>query len=243
MRRFFAGPEAFEKGIVTLTADEAKHLREVLRLRPGAEVLVFDGAGKEFRCIVKDVRRDFTELELVAEVEPTKPESPLKLTMAVALLKGEKFELVIQKGTELGVTEFIPVATRFADVQLRDERDITKRLTRWQRIALEAAKQCGRAVVPEVKKPVAFNLLINETGESSSRLMFTEREGESLSNETLSDEIVALIGSEGGWSDEELKRARDARWKLVTLGGRILRAETAGIAIATLLQHLAGDLK
>jgi 16S rRNA (uracil1498-N3)-methyltransferase len=244
-RRFFAPPDAFERKVVTLTADEAKHLREVLRLKTGEEVTVFDGEGREFRCAITEVRRDFTELEILDEIAPARPESPLTLTLAIALLKGEKFDLVVQKGTELGVTSFTPVTTRFADVQLRDENDISKRVTRWQRIALEAAKQSGRAVVPIVSRPLAFNLLMKGTDESSTRLMFTEREGESLEAERISasNRITALIGSEGGWSDEEIVQARDSGWKLVTLGGRIMRAETAAIAAATLLQHLAGDLK
>ena len=104
-RRFFAPPSAFNFGkrLVTLTSDEARHLREVLRLKPGDEVQVFDGSGREFRAIVAQARRDFAELEIRDEIEPLKPESPLQLTLAVALLKGEKFDLVVQKGTELGV--------------------------------------------------------------------------------------------------------------------------------------------
>lgn len=245
-RRFFAPPEAFQRNTVTLAADEAKHIREVLRLKEGVQVSVFDGTGNEFRCSITQIRRDFTELEVLEQIEPAKPESPLKLTLAIALLKGEKFDLVVQKGTELGVTTFFPVTTRFSDIQLRDEADANKRVTRWQRIALEAAKQSGRAVVPVVEKPLAFDLLLSGTDDSQTRLMFTERDGESLLKDgQFPDvkEVTALIGSEGGWSDEELSHAQTAGWKLVTLGGRILRAETAAIAVATLLQHLAGDLK
>ena len=166
-----------------------------------------------------------------------RPESPLDLTLAVALLKGEKFDLVVQKGTELGVKRFIPLVTRYADIRLRDEPDAAKRVARWQRIALEAAKQSGRAVVPEVTMPVPFASIIGE----DSCVMFSEREGEALNTDLKT--IVAIIGSEGGWSDEELHEARDAAVPIVTLGGRVLRAETAAIAVAALLQHRYGDLK
>ncbi len=239
-RRFFAPPSAFNfsKQIVMLTSDEARHLREVLRLKPGDEVQVFDGAGKEFRAIVSQTRRESAELELKDEIETPRPESPLELTLAVALLKGEKFDLVVQKGTELGVNRFIPLTTRHADIRLRDEADAAKRVARWQRIALEAAKQCGRSVVPEVTPPIPFESVIKE----DSCVMFSERGGETL-NTDLKESVVAVIGSEGGWSDEELEQARAANVPIVTLGGRVLRAETAAITAAVLFQHLYGDLK
>jgi 16S rRNA (uracil1498-N3)-methyltransferase len=241
-RRFFAPPSAFNfsKQTVTLTADEARHLREVLRLKTGDEVQVFDGAGREFRAIVSQARRELAELELRDEMGPPKPESPLQLTLAVALLKGEKFDLVVQKGTELGVNRFIPLVTRYADIKLRDEADAAKRVTRWQRIALEAAKQCGRAVVPEVEPPVNFESLIRE---ENACLLFSEREGQALNTNLKTNILIAVIGSEGGWSDEELAQAKAADVPVVTLGGRVLRAETAAVAAAVLLQHLYGDLK
>ncbi len=134
----------------------------------------------------------------------------------------------------------MPVVTRYADIRLRDESDAAKRVTRWQRIALEAAKQCGRSIVPEVKMPAAFETLIRE---DNGCLMFSERGGQALNTDLKTENLTAIIGSEGGWSDEELDQARAAGMPIVTLGGRILRAETAAIATAALLQHLYGDLK
>ena len=239
-RRFFAPSSAFNfnKRVVTLSADEAKHLREVLRLNAGDDVHVFDGAGREFRAIVSQARREFAELEIGDEIESPRPESSLQLTLAVALLKGEKFDLVVQKGTELGVNRFIPLVTRYADIRLRDESDAAKRVARWQRIALEAAKQCGRSVVPEISMPTSFESVLSERS-----FMFSERDGQALNTDLKTQSLTAIVGSEGGWSDEELDQARAAGVPIVTLGGRILRAETAAIATAVLLQHLYGDLK
>ena len=237
-RRFFAPPSAFNltKKLVTLTADEARHLREVLRLKPGDVVSVFDGEGKEFSARVVQARREFAELELDDEITTARPESPLQITLAVALLKGEKFDLVVQKATELGVNKIVPLITRYADIKLRDQSDATKRVARWQRIALEAAKQSGRAVVPKVENPNPFESVLK-----NPCLLFSEKEGQGLTRiET--DKITAIIGSEGGWSDEELDQARAAGAQIVTLGGRILRAETAAITAADLLQHRFGDL-
>jgi 16S rRNA (uracil1498-N3)-methyltransferase len=245
-RRFYAPPSAFDfdKAIVTLAADEARHLRDVLRLQPRDAVYVFDGAGREYRCIVKDARRDSAELWIDTQ-HPAKPESQLQLKLGVALLKGEKFDLVVQKATELGVQQIAPVTTRYADIHLRDESDAAKRVTRWQRIALEATKQCGRAVVPEVSAPESFESFLAGTKDAELCLMFSERSGGGLWLITgrAPRSVVALVGSEGGWSDEEIERARQQEFHVITLGGRILRAETAAITATALLQHLFGDLK
>ncbi len=238
-RRFHAPPDAFTNQTVTLAADEARHLRDVLRMKPGDEVYVFDGLGHEFRCAVSNVRRDVAELRIDAEVEPAKPESHLQLNLGVALLKGEKFDLVVQKATELGVTKITPLITRYADIHLRDASDAKKRMTRWQRIAIEAAKQSGRAFVPEIGLPVEF-----ESVEVDGPVaMFSERNGEPIESLPAVTSITALVGSEGGWADEELETAQARGFHVVTLGGRILRAETAAIAVTVLMQHRFGDLK
>jgi 16S rRNA (uracil1498-N3)-methyltransferase len=257
-RRFYAPPSAFsvDRQSVHLAADEARHLRDVLRLQRGEEVYVFDGEGKEFHCTIEDSRRECVQLNAVAEVEPARPESPLDLTLAVALLKGEKFDLLVQKATELGVTRILPVITERADVRLRDSRDGAKRVARWQRIALEAAKQSGRARIPEVAATVTSDSLLKTSVTENAKafgpsdalcLMFSERDGESLTEAirtlpSAPQQIVALVGSEGGWTDDEIAQAREAEWRVVTLGGRTLRAETAAIAVVALLQNLFGDL-
>ncbi|MDX6445771.1 MAG: rRNA (uracil1498-N3)-methyltransferase [Blastocatellia bacterium] len=251
-RRFYAPPAAFaaDEKSVTLSAEETRHARDVLRLQTGEEVFVFDGTGREFRCAVLSISRNSTSLSLIEEVAPARPESPLNLTLAIALLKGEKFDLVIQKTTELGVNRIVPLDTERADVRLRDSDSSQKRVARWRRIALEAAKQTGRAFVPEITAPASFNFLLssNEEGtlSSTARLMFSERDGASLVEATANlpapAGIIAAVGPEGGWGDDEIAAARDGGWGIVTLGGRTLRAETAGIAVVTLLQHRFGDL-
>jgi 16S rRNA (uracil1498-N3)-methyltransferase len=251
-RRFFASPDAFksDRTTVTLESDEARHLRDVLRLRLGEEVFVFDGEGSEFRCVVEELKRDSAALRVEGEVEPARPESALRLTLAIALLKGEKLDLVVQKATELGATRIKPVWTTLADVKLKDEADGQRRVMRLRRIALEAAKQSGRARLPQIDAPVPLSSLLkgapDETEEWS--VMFSERGGcnlietiESLKAQPRS--LCALVGSEGGWTDEEISDARGLGWSVVTLGGRILRAETAAIAVTALMQHLFGDLK
>jgi 16S rRNA (uracil1498-N3)-methyltransferase len=254
-RRFFAPPEAFSahSRTVDLEADEARHLREVLRLKPGDEVFVFDGAGKEFRCAVESSRRESAILNVLEEIDPARPESPLELTLAVALLKSDKFDLVVQKATELGVSRVAPVMTKLADIKLKDESDANKRVTRWRRIALEAAKQSGRALIPEIMTPLPFDDLIlgaalihlMERKDQVETLLFAERGGASFDTVQVEPvgEIIAVVGSEGGWTEAELDLAKNAGCNIVTLGGRTLRAETAAITVCALLQHRFGDLK
>ena len=247
-RRFYALPISFsdDRGSVQLAADEARHLRDVLRLQAGDEVYVFDGAGREFQGAVAESGRDSVRLDKLVEVAAAHPESPLDLTLAIALLKGEKFDLVTQKATELGANRIVPIITERADVRLRDVNDASKRVARWQRIALEAAKQSGRARVPAVEAPVTFATFIAQA-EAALRVMFSERDGESLqvvaSQRAEFGPVIAMVGSEGGWSDDEIDNAKNAGWKIITLGGRMLRAETAAIVVVALLQNLLGDLK
>jgi len=249
-RRFYAKPEAFaaDTKSVALSAEETRHARDVLRLQRGEEVYVFDGEGHEYRGVITQLNRDSVKVDVLEQVEPAHPESSLELTLGVALLKGEKFDLVVQKATELGATRLIPILTNRADVRIRSDDDAKRKLMRWQRIALEATKQCGRARLMKIDAPVALGELIERMEqEDELRLMFAEREGSSLS-EVLQDlelvpaKAIALIGPEGGWTDGEIDEASETGWRIVTLGGRTLRAETAAIVAATLLQHRLGDL-
>ncbi|MFN2454670.1 MAG: 16S rRNA (uracil(1498)-N(3))-methyltransferase [Pyrinomonadaceae bacterium] len=252
-RRFFAPPGAFAEDAVTLAPEEARHLRDVLRLEAGDEAFVFDGEGREYRCTIREIGRgrDATAvLEVRESVAAASNESPLQLTLGLALLKGEKFDLVVQKATELGVMRIMPVVTTRSDVRLRDAADAQRRRARWQRVALEAAKQSGRARVPQIDEPITFEKLMESLSASDEtpRVMFAERAGGKLSDAVAewrsgkSVGLVALVGAEGGWTDEEIARASQAGWRVVTLGGRILRAETAAITVTALLQHLCGDL-
>jgi len=246
-RRFYAPPDAFEATSATLGTDETQHLRNVLRLKTGDEVYVFDGAGHEFRGEIESIKREQTNLHIAEEVVPSARESPLSLTMAVALLKGEKFDLVIQKLTELGASRVIPIITARAEVRIRNEHEAGRKVTRWRRIVMEATKQCGRARLMTVENPHTFEQLTRlARSHGELRIMFAERDGVSFSQALDQAEkpiqVTALIGAEGGWNDDEHDRARDEDWQIITMGGRIMRAETAAITCAALLQNRFGDL-
>lgn len=237
MRRFYAPAENFDGQKISLSVEETKHLRDVLRLQKTDRVRIFDGGGREFLCEIDLIEKRQTVLNILEEISPSAPESDLNLTLAVALLKGEKFDLVVQKAVELGVTKLVPLNTKRADVKLKETE---KRMERWRRIALEAAKQSGRARLMEIEKPLDFIMFIESA--KGARILFAEQSGASLSSVEKSADITAALGAEGGWEISEIEAAREKGFQIVTLGGRILRAETAAIAFAAVLQHRFGDL-
>jgi 16S rRNA (uracil1498-N3)-methyltransferase len=242
MRRFYAPEESFQDGKIVLNLEETRHLRDVLRLREGEIVQIFDGAGREFSCEIRQIQKNETILEILAEVSPSAPVSNLDLTLAAALLKGEKFDLVVQKAVELGVTKLSPLMTKRTDVKLKDSE---KKVERWRKIALEAAKQSGRADLMKIEPPQDFTEFIKNSALKpdgvENLLLFAERGGESFSAINAGKKITAVIGSEGGWEDSEIETAKNSGFQIVTLKGRILRAETAAIAVAAILQHRFGD--
>lgn len=237
MRRFYAPKENFSSKNITLGLEETRHLRDVLRLRIAENVQVFDGAGNEFLCEIEEISKKETALKVLEKIAPPASESNLDLTLAVALLKGEKFDLVIQKAVELGVKKFVPLVTKRCDVKIKDAE---KKIERRRKIALEACKQSGRAALMEIEKPIDFEEFIKTS--DGEKILFSEKNGESFSAIKSAKKITAFIGSEGGWEDAEIEFAKSNGVQIVTFGGRILRAETAVIAISAILQNRFGDL-
>lgn len=250
-RRFYASPESVDGSQVTLSSDETHHLTHVLRLKAGSEVFVFDGQGSEYRCEFVAVNTNRAQLDII-DVLTDRVESPVYLTLAQAMAKGEKLDFIIQKATELGVSRIVPLVTEHADVKLSREQAL-KRLDRWQRISLEAMKQSGRRKLVEITAPIALKEFLAAQSLAANRgilLVFSERGGEGISeplacaNDGANDPqvVTAMIGPEGGWTAGELDLLDEHGAKAVTLGPRILRTETAAIAAITLIQHAVGDL-
>lgn len=237
MHRFFSPPENFHNADVTLTESETRHLRDVLRLSVGDIVRVFDGAGREYECSIETIKKQESRLAILSETSPAAPESTLDLTVAAAITPGEKFDLAIQKSVELGVTRFIPLATARCEVKIKDAE---RRIERWRRIAFEAAKQCGRAKLMGVQSVTAFSSFFDVT--PAPIVMFSERDGVSFDSIKTDGKLTAVYGPKGGWADNELELARSKGANVITFGGRILRAETAAIAITAILQHRFGDM-
>lgn len=242
MRRFFSLPENFVGDNVTLGLEETRHLRDVLRLHEGDEASIFDGLGREFACKIEKISKKESILSIVQEISPAAPESPLALTLAAAILPGEKFDLVVQKAVELGIVKLQPLYTKRCEA--KPERGI-RRHERWTKIALESAKQSGRAKLMTVAEPCQISDFLpqcNLAKTEDSLILFSERDGSGFDEIKAGKRMTAAIGPKGGWDDAELELARDTGFSIVTFGGRILRAETAAIAMSAILQHRFGDL-
>ena len=172
--------------------------------RPGDEAFVFDGYGREYRCAFQAIKDNRASLEII-ETLADEVESPIHLTLAQAIAKGEKFDLVIQKATELGASCVIPLVTEHADVKLSDEKS-EKRMERWRRISLEALKQCGRRRLVEIKPPLALKDFL-ESNASARRIVSLQRARRSFDHNgafrsrLIKSSVTAIIGPEGGWSD------------------------------------------
>jgi len=233
-RRLFLSPDRISEDRAVLTAEAAHYLRDVLRLGAGAEVELFDGAGSSYPARLD---ADLASLRLGPRRE-ARPQ--MALWLLVALAKGEKMDFVVQKATELGAARVSPFAAARSVVRLDRARGAA-RVLRWRRIAAEAARQCGRSDVPLVAEPVSLVEALGPVPAGFARFAFHPG-GEPLSGEAGGAGVAAVIGPEGGFSPEEVRSCELAGARFVSLGPRILRAETAAVVAAALLQARFGDL-
>ncbi len=224
--RFFVSPPIIGERAV-LAGDEARHLASVMRVKVGDEVTLFDGSGAEFSACVAAIRKAAVELT-IGERREVSRELPFALTLAVALPKGERQKWLVEKATELGVTRLVPLITERGVAQ-----PVEAAVDRLRRAVLEASKQCGRNRLMEIASPATANGLFIIAGATAIRLI-ADPGGQSLGALDLEPnrDIVAAIGPEGGFSAAELAAATSNGWQPISLGSRILRVETAAVAIA-----------
>jgi 16S rRNA (uracil1498-N3)-methyltransferase len=235
-RRFYVPRDSIREGIAALPPGQAHHLLDVLRLGAGDVVEVFDGEGNGY---VGEVELHDSGV-FVCRLKSL-PSSSLtdRLILAAALIKSAKFEWMLQKTTELGVSEIVPLKTSLSDIQLSDSR-ITLRLERWDRILKEAAKQCGRFSAPRLHKPLGFSEFLDRKELSAcARLLFDQKACDPWQPDKrlVSDKTVLCIGPEGGWETGEMEQAERAGYKAFNLGPWKLRAETAAVAAVAIIQH------
>ena len=246
MHRFFA--PALDPGdeTVTLPREEAEHLTRVLRLGVGDTVAVFDGRGQEFLARVVGAARSDVRLQIVSRVEAA-AEPGVALTLAQAVLKGDKMDDVVRDAVMLGAAAIQPLVTKRTETTVAAVRN-GARPDRWRRVALASVKQSRRAVVPEIRMPLTIETFLDEPP-PALRLMLVEpgafADVEPLSaiqQEAAPVDAVLLVGPEGGWTEEECASARARGVRLVTLGRRTLRADAVPVAAICVLQFLWGDL-
>ena len=243
---FFVSPSCFTPPSVSVTGALLTHLRDSLRLSVGDTILLSDGLRLRYRTEVTAISRQALVGRIIEVIERPPRRAPI-IALGQALLKGDRMDWVIQKATELGVETIIPVQSQRSIVQLKSER-VTTQIARWQRIALEAAQQSEQWVVPTVASPLALSSHDLLRSHHSAAMILTERRSGAASLSTISlptspeDSILVLVGPEGGWAEEEVLKTMKQGCIPVTLGSRILRAETAATVAIGLLQSRLGEL-
>ncbi len=267
LSRFFVDPDFIDKAARQariVDPQQIKQIGNVLRLSVGSHVVILDGKGFVARCLITELSKKQVLLDIIEELEAI-AEAPVLVTVAMPLLRGGRFDWALQKMTELGVHQVTPIicARSVVTVDLRNEKDKKEKLDRWKAIAREAAEQCERSVVPEIRSPIAFADLMAPSAVSDEqwnlKVMCAERsDGILLSHVllTLLNEgnghqishalpmnILVVVGPEGGFTDEEIESADRASFQLVSLGPRILRSETASVYALAQVITILGDIE
>ncbi|MGQ9646204.1 MAG: 16S rRNA (uracil(1498)-N(3))-methyltransferase [Thermodesulfobacteriota bacterium] len=244
MPRFYVSSPRIEEEFLKVQGGEVRHIRRVLRLKVGDRLIVFDGSTKEYEGVIFEETPSSVVIKL-EEVRSPVRESPLEITLAQSLLKSEKMEYLIQKATELGIRRFAPFFSS-RSVPLLDKSKKLRRYHRWEKIAVEACKQCGRVSIPKVEPLQDYSEMLRMAGSEGLRLILWEKEGRGL-KEVVREfregtKVFFIVGPEGGMSDEEVKEAKRVGFIPISLGKRILRSETAGLCLLSILQYEWGDL-
>lgn len=240
MHRFYIKSKQITGDIVTLEGPDVNHIKNVLRMKQGDEIVICNGQGKDYYCIINKV----SEVEITAKfdrVTDTGTELTSRITLFQGLPKKDKMELIIQKAVELGVHEIVPVMTKRVIVKLEDKKKEEKKLERWQSIAEEAAKQSGRGIIPEIKSIQTFREAVMIAKDMDQAIIPYEKADQmqytrELMNTLGQNQTIGIfIGPEGGFEEAEISLAKENNVHPITLGRRILRTETAGFAVLSMM--------
>lgn len=241
MPRFFVSEQP-ENGVLTLRGEDAHHAGRVLRLRPGESVTLCNGKGTDFDCSIETVEKDAVVCH-VLDSHPAETEPRQQLTLFMALPKSDKMDFIVQKAVELGAREIVPYLSKNC-VSRPDKTE--KKVERWQKIALEAAKQCGRGYLPAVGAVVSFEQAAVQAAQSQTALFFYENERQTGLHDALlhgvGETVSLMIGPEGGFAPEEAAFAAKTGLTSVSLGTRILRCETAPIVALAAVLYAGGNM-
>ncbi|HHY82168.1 MAG TPA: 16S rRNA (uracil(1498)-N(3))-methyltransferase [Clostridiales bacterium] len=243
MHRFFIRPENIDGNTAVITGDDAHHISKVLRMEAGEEIILCNSQGLDYKAVISKVENGKVYAGLT-ESSPAPAEPGVRVTLYQGLPKASKMETIVQKCVELGIYEIIPICTSRTVVRLSDKKDGEKKAARWQKIAEEAAKQCGRGIIPHVGNPVSFEQAVKDCCSDLKILLWEEEKERSLRNVLYNQAAnihtaAILIGPEGGLEKQEASLAEQYGWVTATIGPRILRTETAGMAVlAAIMYHM-----
>ena len=247
MHHFFADPSQVAEDTVTITGPDVNHMKNVLRMKPGEALLVSDGTGNDYQCEIERLEADRAVVR-ICQAFCSQMELPSRIWLFQGLPKADKLEFIIQKAVELGAEAVVPVATKKAVVRL-DEKKAQSKRKRWQSIAESAAKQSKRSRIPSVETVMSLKEafgFIKEQGFDLCLIPYEQAQGmetmkEALAQVSSGQSIAVFIGPEGGFDESEIKLALEHGVRPVSLGKRILRTETAGLAIlSALMMKLEG---
>ena len=240
MSVFFIPTDNISENEITITGSDVNHIKNVLRMRVGDLIACNDTAGNVYNCRIEEFKADEIVLQIFERTE-AKSELPLKISLFQGLPKADKMELIIQKAVETGVYGIYPVINERSVVKL-DSKKAAQKTERWQKIAESAAKQSGRAIIPVVHEPVVYKRAIELAKTENKEILFPYENAEGMAyskkviEETVKKEACAVfIGPEGGFSEAEVGLAKDSGAKIISLGHRILRTETAGLFVMSVL--------
>lgn len=240
MQHFYVEPEAVSRDFVLISGSDVNHIKNVLRMKPGEELVICDGESHEYLCAVDEFVTEGVSCRIL-ERRDACLELPLKVVLFQGLPKKDKMELIIQKAVELGASEIVPVVTKRTIVKLEDPKKEEKKTERWQAIAEAAAKQCGRGIIPKVKAPVSYKQALADAKQLDECLIPYElAEGMDAAREKIrglseKKSVGVFIGPEGGFERSEIEDAISSGVTPITLGKRILRTETAAICILSVI--------
>lgn len=241
MQRYFVPADQITGNSVTVTGEDARHITKVMRFREGEQIIVSDGQGKDVTAAITLLSSERVEGQIIGEISE-KRELPVRVTIAQSLPKGDKMDMVIQKGTELGAASFFPYVSARSVVRLDDKKE-EKRGERWRKIAKEAAEQAHRSLIPDISSVFSWRQLLDESRNYDAAVLAYEQENSYTLHRVLAQcsegaKILLVIGPEGGFSEEEVQQAQESGFHVVSLGKRILRTETAGLyALACVSYH------
>ncbi len=240
MNRFFVDdPGAFSDRSVVITGEDVNHVKNVLRLKENDELIVSDGRGRDYHCRISGITNEEVVAD-ICDICDNFSELSTEITLFQGFPKGDKMELIIQKTVELGVTRIVPVMTKRTVVKL-DDKKAKKKTERYNMIAESAAKQSGRGMIPEVTMPVSFAEAVSMAEKLDMNIIpYEEAEGVEYSRNIIKSikgkkSLGIFIGPEGGFAREEVEKALDVGASAITLGHRILRTETAGMAVVSII--------
>ncbi|MDY0064992.1 MAG: 16S rRNA (uracil(1498)-N(3))-methyltransferase [Steroidobacteraceae bacterium] len=227
---------------VTLPAAGAYHVTRVLRMRESAPLIVFDGVQGDFRAEISRIDGGQVVVRLLEQL-PGTAESPLRITLAQGVSRGERMDWTLQKATELGVAAVTPVLTARSVVRL-DEKQALRKQAHWRGVVISACEQCGRSRIPSIAEPISLKTYLANTRREGLRIVLSPTAPGSLAGfASLPSRVELLIGPEGGLDDDELMAAQQSGFTPVRLGPRVLRTETAAVVALSVLQALWGDLQ